>query len=113
MRQLTHFQQLSAPRQALVRLCQRINFGRIEDMEIRRGEPVFNPAPQVFLEVRLDTEDAARPEQELPDFALPEEICRLMARLDAIGDGTIERIEVLAGIARRLIFEAANPEVRR
>ena len=113
MPRTTRLLQLSAPKQALVRLCQRINFGRIEGLEIRRGEPVFNPAPQVFLDVRLDTEEAARFEQELPDFALPEEICRLMARLDAMGDGTIERIEVRAGIARRLIFEAANPEVRR
>ncbi len=113
MPRTTHFLQLSAPKQALVRLCQRINYGRIEDLELRRGEPVFNPAPQVFLDVRLDTEDAARPEQRLSDFALPEEICRLMVRLDEIGDGTIARIEVRAGIARRLIFEAANPEVRR
>jgi hypothetical protein len=110
MRQTTRFQQLSAPRQALVRLCQRINFGRIEDLELRRGEPVLNPAPVFFFDVRLDGEDAARPEQELPDFTLPMEICRLMAHLDAISDGTIERIDVRAGIPRRLIFEA---EVRR
>ena len=91
----TRFQQLSAPRQALVRLCQRINFGRIEDLELRGGEPVFSPAPQVFIDVRLDWED----------FAIPEEMRRLLARLDAIQDGNIERIEVRAGIPRRLIVE--------
>ena len=101
----TRFQQLSAPRQALVRLCQRINFGRIEDLELRGGEPVFSPAPQVFIDVRLDWEDVVRPERGLPDFAIPEEIRRLVARLDAIQDGNIERIEVRAGIPRRLTFE--------
>jgi hypothetical protein len=54
MRQPTRFLQLSAPRQALVRLCQRIGFGRIEDLEVRRGEPLFQPAPTVFFDVRLD-----------------------------------------------------------
>ena len=105
MRQATRLQQLSAPRQYLVRLCQLINFGRIEDLELRRGEPVFSPAPRVFLDVRLDLEDAVRSEQGLPDFAIPEEIHRLLARLDAIQDGNIERIEVRAGIPRRLIVE--------
>jgi hypothetical protein len=111
--QPTRFQQLSAPRQALVRLCQSINFGRIEDLEIRRYEPVLAPAPQVFLDVRLDIEDTARPEQELTDFALPEEICRLMTHLNAISDGKIERIEVRAGLARRLILDADRLEVAR
>ena len=101
----TRFQQLSAPRQALVRLCQRINFGRIEDLELRGGEPVFSPAPQVFIDVRLDWEDVVRPERGLPDFAIPEEMRRLLARLDAIQDGNIERIEVRAGIPRRLIVD--------
>ena len=105
MHPATRFQQLSAPRQYLVRLCQLINFGRIEDLELRRGEPVFSPAPQVFIDVRLDLEDVARPEQGLPDFAIPEEMRRLLARLDAIQDGNIERIEVRAGIPRRLIVE--------
>lgn len=111
--QPTRFQQLSVPRQALVRLCQSINFGRIEHLEIRRYEPVLDPAPQVFLDVRLDTEDTARPELELTDFILPEEICRLMTHLNAINDGKIERIEVRAGIARRLILDVDSLDVAR
>jgi hypothetical protein len=32
---------LSHARQALVRLCQTINHGSIEDLEVRHSEPVF------------------------------------------------------------------------
>jgi hypothetical protein len=39
------FSQLSAPRQTLVRLCQAINHGSIENLEVRSSEPVFNPLP--------------------------------------------------------------------
>ena len=111
--QPTRFRQLSAPRQALVRLCQSINFGRIEHLEIRRYEPVLDPSPQVFLDVRLDTEDVPRPELELTDFTLPEEICRLVMHLNAICDGKIDRIEVRAGIARRLILGVDSLEAAR
>jgi hypothetical protein len=113
MRQTTRLQQLSAPRQSLVRLCQSINFGRIENLEIRSYEPVLDPMPKVFLDVRLDTEDVARPEQELTDFTLPEEICRLVMHLNAICDGKIDRIEVRAGIARRLTLDVDSLEAAR
>lgn len=110
--QATRFRQLSAPRQALVRLFQTVNFGRIEDLEIRRTEPAFNPAPLVLLDLKLDTEEGPRPERDLTDFVLRDEVRRLMARLDEIENGCIQRIEVRAGIPRRLIVEAQALEVR-
>lgn len=110
--QATRFRQLSAPRQAPVRLFQTVNFGRIEDLEIRRSEPAFNPAPLVLLDLKLDTEEGPRPERDLTDFVLCDEVRRLMARLDEIENGCIQRIEVRAGIPRRLIVEAQALEVR-
>ncbi len=110
--QAARFRQLSAPRQALVRLFQTVNFGRIEDLEIRRSEPAFNPAPLVLLDLKLDTEEGPRPEHALTDFVLCDEVRRLMARLDEIENGCIQRIEVRAGIPRRLIVEAQALEVR-
>jgi hypothetical protein len=32
-------------RQALVRLCETINYGSIENLEVRDCEPAFDPAP--------------------------------------------------------------------
>lgn len=34
---------LSAPKQRLLRLFQAINFGRVEELEVREGEPQFSP----------------------------------------------------------------------
>lgn len=96
------FSQLSASRQALVRLCQDVNFGQIRDLHVRNSDPVWDPAPIILSEFKLDVEDAPRPEGEMPDFKLSSQIQRLMRRLDQIGDGRIERIEVREGIPRHL-----------
>ena len=98
------FSQLSASRQTLVRLCQDINFGQIQDLHVRNSDPVWDPAPTVLSEIKLDTEDVPRPEIELPDFKLSAPIQRLMRRLDQLRDGRIERIEVREGIPRRLVL---------
>jgi hypothetical protein len=102
---LCRFSQLSASRQALVRLCQATNYGQIHHLEIRDGDPVLSPAPLILADIKLDSDEEPRSEVKLTDFVLRDEICRLMARLDELKDGTIERIEVRAGIPRRVVFE--------
>ncbi len=107
------FTQLSAPRQALVRLFQSINFGCVEDLEIRRGDPVFKPTPMVLVEVKLDAANEPRPELNLADFELRTEVVRLLEQFDALGDGSIDRIEVRHGVPRRIIIERPIEGVRR
>jgi hypothetical protein len=113
MRTNMHLRQLSAPRQTLVRLFQSINYGQIEDLEVRSGEPAFSPVPRVLIDVRLTGDEAPRPEHELGDFALREEITRLMDRLGELGDGSVTSIEIRAGIPRRMIIEANRQGVLR
>jgi hypothetical protein len=67
--------------------------------------------PLVRVEVKLDVNDAPRAEGDLADFALDDEICRLMIRLDEFANGTIERMEVRAGIPRRLVLAYRSSEV--
>ena len=102
---LERFSQLSAPRRALVRLFQSVNFGHILGVTIQNGDPVFHPEPTVLLDVKLDVDEGQRPETDLPDFALRDELRRLMARLDQLKNGRIERIEVRSGIPRRVVIE--------
>ena len=102
---MLRFSRLSSPRQALVRLFQSISFGYVEGLEIRGGEPVFNPAPIVFQEVKLDSVNQPTPETDLPDFELRTEVIRLMGELDQLRDGVIERIDVRYGIPRRAVVE--------
>src|SRR5579871_4358930 len=105
MAQVKRFTQLSAPRQALVRLLQSINFGHIEGLEVRDREPVFSPAPAVFVEVKLDAENEPRPEIELTDFELRSEVTRLLAEIDELVNGSIDRIDVRYGVPRRAVIE--------
>ena len=107
------FSELSAARQVLVRVLQSLNFGQIQGLALRAGEPIFDPATAVLVDVKLDVDEGSRPEADLTDFLLQDEVRRLMARLDGIQDGMIERIEVRAGIPRRVIFERHLTEASR
>jgi hypothetical protein len=100
--------EVSSARQAFIRRCQRLHFGTIRGLEVHDGEPVFGPNTEVVYDLKLDTDDSPRPEQGLTAFVLCDEIRRLFAMLDAFRNGTIEHIEVRAGIPRRIVFKAAS-----
>ena len=97
---------LSPARQALVRLCQAINYGSIENLEVRQSDPIFHPPPVVLKEVKLDRDEEPRPELGLKDFVLSDEILRLVALLRDMKSGTLRHIEVRAGIPRRMQMES-------
>jgi hypothetical protein len=102
----SRFSDLSAQRQTLVRLCQTTNFGSIRGLEIKAGQPVFDPPPVVLLDLKLDGDDRPRPETNLGDFGLSQEVVRLMERLDEMPTTTVELLEIRAGIPRRVVFRA-------
>jgi hypothetical protein len=105
---------LTAPRQALVRLCQTIDHGQILDLHIAAdGEPSFSPEPQVIFEVKLDGDRSPRLEAQLGDFALCNEVLRLLDRIDHIRTGHIEKIEIRAGLPKRVLIRASLREVVR
>lgn len=62
--------------------------------------------PVIVIDAKLDKEEPPRPETALVDFELRDEVRRLMSRLDELRDGTIQRIEVRAGIPRRVVLES-------
>lgn len=104
------FSQLSEPRQRLIRSCQAANFGFIQNLLIRDREPVFDPAPQVYLDIKLDAEEWSREELGSADFTVCEEAVRLFALLDRIQGGKICKLEVRAGIPRRVLAEGSIAE---
>jgi hypothetical protein len=106
------FSELSAPRQILIRACQQVVFGAIRNLELRDQEPIFGPTTEIVFDIKLDIDELPRPEQNLTDFAISEEIRRLISKLDAWVDGTIEHVEVRAGVPRRVLFRAAKPMQR-
>jgi hypothetical protein len=96
---------LSEGRRRLLRLMQEIHFGSIEELEIRGGEPVFNPPPRVVREIMFGGENGPRPETAIKDFAVKVQVAELLDSLTRIGDGSIERLEVKHGIPFRMKLE--------
>ena len=94
----------------MLRVFQGVDYGQILDLLVRDREPMFSPPPTLLLDIKLDAESGSRPELALADFDLSEEVCRLLDRLDQMENGRIQRIEVRAGIPRRILIEARVPE---
>jgi hypothetical protein len=98
---------LSAPRRRLLEAMQRLNFGRIEGLAIRSGEPVFQPAPRIIQDIKIGGENGPRPELTIEDFALKSSVIELFDHLSRISDGTLESIEVKYGMPFKLVVEQA------
>jgi hypothetical protein len=76
---------------------QRLNFGRIENLEIRGGEPVLDPVPRVVREHKFCADNGPRPEAGR-DCVLKNQVGDLMHLLDNLGDGTITVLSVKHGL---------------
>ena len=104
MKSALRFSQLTPARQRLVRMLQAIDFGEIAGIVVRDGDVILDGASELIFDRKLDQEQPPRPEQQLRDFDLCTEITRLMLYLEEIQNGTILRLEVRAGIPRRIQF---------
>ena len=109
----TNFSQLSKPRQVLIRLCQRVSYGSILNVLVAGGEVTFADPPSITVDVRLDGDIAEREELCLADFELPVESRRLLAQIDGIRDGVLEKVVVQDGLPRRVIWRGEVPEVSK
>jgi|ERR1039458_3245650 hypothetical protein len=98
---------LSPARKRLLQMMQRLNFGRIEGLTIRNGEPLFEPAPRTIQDIKIGGENGPRPELTIEDFALKSAVIELFDHLSRIGDGTLESIEIKYGVPFKLVVEQA------
>jgi len=105
------FSRLSSPRQTLIRLCQRVNYGSVLNVKVVNGDVCFDTPPEVLVDVKLDSEVTPRTELHLTDFALPVETCRLLAQIDSLTNGVVEKIVVHDGIPRRVVLRGPVGEV--
>lgn len=98
MNELTAKSSLSEPQRRLVELMQRLNFGRIEDLIIRGGEPVFDPAPKVIQKVKIGGENGPRPEVTCEDFLLKKQTIELLKTITDRTEGRVLAIDVKHGL---------------
>jgi hypothetical protein len=104
---IVRFSQLSPSKQTLIRVMQSLNYGSILNLGVADGELHFDPPADVLVDIRLDEDPRARSEVELGDFSLGLEVRRLLAQIDAIKNGTIEKIVIHAGVPRRVILRSS------
>jgi len=79
---------------------------------VESGEPVLTTSETVVLiDQKLDMAEH-RSEAALKDFELSGEVVRLMSLFDSITDGKIAKIEIRAGIPRRIIIERSVSRFR-
>ena len=89
---------VSAARRRLIELMQQINFGRIEGLFVRNGEPALDPPPKVFLEVKFGGENGPRPEAIVGDFALKAQVVELLNHFDRLKDARIDVLTIKHGL---------------
>ena len=115
MNELTTKSSLSESHRCLVELMQRLNFGRIEDLTVRGGEPVFEPAARVIQKVKIGGENGPRTELTCADFLLKKQIIELLEAISGLGEGTVLTIDVKHGLPFVVEIEiaASTDEARR
>jgi len=89
---------LSREGQTLVEQMQRINFGRIEHLPIRGGQPVWADQSRVIRKVKLGGENSPRTESGYGEFELKRQVVDLFDQLERIGDGLIHSLEIKHGL---------------
>jgi hypothetical protein len=89
---------LSDAQSQLIVLLQRLNFGRLEGLHVRGGEPIFDPAPRVVQKLKMGADNSPRPEVGLQDFWLKAQTIEMLDAIARIGDGKVLAIEVKNGL---------------
>lgn len=93
---------VSQPCKRLIRLMQAVNFGHIDGLVVRDGQPVFDPPPRVVQEIRFGGDNGPRPEITREDFALKTQVVELFGHLSAMGDAVVETLEIRHGLPFRM-----------
>jgi hypothetical protein len=94
---------LSLQRQFLIETLQRINFGRLENLRFKDGQPILDETARVFREHKFGSENGPRPESTKADFALKKQLAELFRYFDERGDGVVQSLEVKHGLPFRMI----------
>jgi hypothetical protein len=80
---------------------QALQYGRIETLVVRAGEPAFWPPPAVTREVKFGAQSPA--ERVTGDFLLKTQVVELFEHFDRLGEGTVALIEVKGGLPFRML----------
>lgn len=89
----------------LIELLQRINFGRLEGLQVRNGEPILKSSPVVIREHKFGGDNGIRPELAAGDFLLKQQVVELFDYFDELQNGVIDVLEIKPGLPFRMIVK--------
>ncbi len=88
---------LTVAQRQLVEVMSQFLFGRIENLPIQAGEPVFGPGVNIVRVARLGGV-AGQSYVPAAEFELKKSVCDLFAELDQVANGLIVRLEFRKGL---------------
>ncbi|MBI3865536.1 MAG: hypothetical protein HY290_26990 [Planctomycetia bacterium] len=95
----------------LVHKMQQINFGYVEDLQIRNGEPDLDKPYTVRRKVKMTAaRDGPRPKTfGSKNFVLKRKIIKLFDQLRQVGHGTISSLEIQHGLPFAIEWNETSP----
>lgn len=98
---------VSPARHRLLALCQKLNFGRIELIPVRDGQPILDPTPATAKEVKFASDNDPREDLRRTEFLQKRQIQDFCHQLDQLQNGVIEFLEVKHGIPFKMIVRSS------
>jgi hypothetical protein len=94
--------ELSAPQLLLLEIMREHQFGRVENMLVRAGQPILDRDLKVVRVACLGGESSGTKPPAGDEFELKRVICDLFDELARLGHGTVVRLEFKRGLPCRL-----------
>ena len=73
-------------------------FGRIQNMPVRDGQPILDSTVNVVRVARLGSESDGMNSMANDEFELKRQVCDLFEELERLQDGTVIRLEFRHGL---------------
>jgi hypothetical protein len=94
---------LSLQRQLFLETLQQINFGRIERIRFRDGQPELSDESRIVREHKFMGENGPHRESKNNDFPIKRPLSELFRYFDQQVNGEIESLEIKHGLPFRMI----------
>ena len=94
----TSLKSLSPARRRLLELFRDVQFGRVEMLLLQRGEPLLGPDTRIVRTITFGGDVGAKRDPGSDESCLKRQMTELLAHFDRIGTGTIDRIDIKAGL---------------
>jgi len=110
LNELTTKSSLSPAQRQLVELMQVLNFGRIQGLRLRDGQPSFAPPPRVIQKLKMGGDNGPRPEACSEDFRLKHQTIEMLETMGRLTQSEVLAIEVKNGLPFSIEIEKVTED---